>query len=87
MAKADYLFTANNVYLNLKDYEQNYEKKCVVVSYVKCHLLQYESLEDFSIYGINVYVEENSKGYRIRFDDNTLDIVLNEYEIIDYTFH
>ena len=84
--KSDYIYKANTIYSNLKEYEQIYYKEAFVLNYAKCCLVQNVELSDYYVNGINVSVFKNNNGYDLFFDGYKISIYLYEKQIIDYYF-
>ena len=50
MCKADYIYSANEVFINLRENEKVFENKVKVISYIKCQLLRNEEPEDIFLH-------------------------------------
>ena len=83
-AKADYIRKANEVYLNLRSFEEVFSKEAKVISHAKCLLLREESLSDFEVGGIRVRVFQTVNGYDLYFENYVLSIVTYDRQIIDF---
>lgn len=83
--KSDYIISANNVYNNLIQLEDIYEKQAQVISYAKYTLLRNEELEDYVINGIYVSVYKTSSGYELCFDEYSIDIDVYDKQIVDFS--
>lgn len=84
--KSDYIYYANNIYTNLREFEDIFEQEAQVISYAKYTLLRNEELDDFNINGIYVYVYQTSNGYELCFNGYSLDIDIYNKQIIDFEF-
>ena len=83
-AKIDYLNKANEVYLNLREFESVFEKEAQVISEAKCILAKEQELYDFQAGRIDVRVYRNSRGYELYFDEYVLTLTVHENEIVDF---
>ena len=83
-AKSDYLYKANEVYYNLKEYENTFASEAKAISYAKCILLRNEELEDFYIDGLYVSVYQTSKGYELLFNGYVTEIEVYDKQIVDF---
>jgi len=75
MCKADYIVKLNNVYANLEEYINVFEKEALVISEAKCQLLLNKKIDSFVVDGI--YVESD-------FYSDKCYLYFNEYQIILY---
>ncbi len=82
--KSDYIYTANNVYSNLNEFESIFKKEADVLSYVKCRLLRKEELQDFFVNGMEVCVYSIANGYSLFFDNYVMDIEVYDNQIINF---
>lgn len=85
MIKNDFIIASDEVYDNLKNYEELFAKEAMILNYVKCELLQNDDLDDFSINGIDVFISYNND-YYLKFDDKTLIINVKDKQIMDYRY-
>ena len=83
-AKADYIRKANEVYLNLRSFEEVFAAEAKVISRAKCLLLREGSLSDFQAGGIFVRTCQSVEGYDLYFENFVLSIVIRERQIIDF---
>lgn len=83
--KSDYVYKANNVYINLKEYEDIFRLQAQVLTYAKCYLIQNDGLNDFIVDGIHVDVYGDNNHYELYFDDYYMKIDVYERLIIDYS--
>lgn len=86
LAKSDYIYSANRVYINLNDTDFDYACRVKVISYVKTCLLLNEELESFNIDGVLVDVDEYDGGYYLCFNNDILDIKVENKIIVDYEY-
>lgn len=86
LAKSDYIYTANSVYINLDESDTNFADRVKVISYFKTILLLNEEILDFSIDGIYVDVEEYDGGYYLSFNNELLNISVIDRVIVDYEY-
>ena len=86
-AKSDYIFKADQVYRNLREFEESFESEAQVINYAKCVLIRKEELEDFYVNGISVSVYENHDGYELHYLDFVMDISVYEDQIIAFDVH
>lgn len=84
IAKSDYIYKADLVYENLKEYEDVFRMEAIVIDRVKCMLVRNEELDDFSIQGIYVSVYHQENGYDLYFGAYHMKLVVYEKQIIDY---
>ena len=84
--KNDYIYKANNVYINLKEYEDIFEIEASVLSYAKCYLIHNDELDDFIVNGIYVNVYGSNSSYELYFYDYYMHIEVYDRQIIDYYF-
>ena len=83
VAKSEYIYSANYVYSNLKDYMDIYEKEAYIINYLKCALVRNEDIGDFYINDCYVDVNKNSDGYDLYFDSYVMSIEVYDKQIID----
>ena len=83
--KSEYIYNANNVYINLREYENIFEIESKIIGYIKCYLIQNDNLEDFIIDNRYVSVYKNGNSYELYFDDYVMNIDTYERQIIDYS--
>ena len=83
-AKIDHLNKANEVYLNLKESENVFEKEARVITKAKCILLKEQGLTDFSAGNMDVRVYRNRDGYELYFDGYVLVLAVYEKQIVDF---
>ena len=83
-AKIDHLNKANEVYLNLKESENVFEKEARVITKAKCILLKEQGLTDFSAGNMDVRVYRNGDGYELYFDGYVLVLAVYEKQIVDF---
>lgn len=83
--KSDYIYKANNVYINLKEYEDIFELEALVLTYAKCYLIQNNELNDFIVNGIYVCTYGSGNNYELYFDNYVMKIDVYERMIIDYS--
>lgn len=84
LAKSSYIYSANNVYSNLKENEEEFYYEGLVVSYIKCQIAKGNLIEDFNIGGIEVVVEQCDDEYDIYYLDYILNINVEDKMIIDF---
>lgn len=82
--KSDYLSSANEVYYNLKTYEDDFDIQTKVITTFKCMLLRNEEIKDFIIDGIYVNVYDNENNAILYFNDYILRVDISDKQIIDY---
>ena len=83
-AKIDHLNKANEVYLNLKEFENVFEKEERVITKAKCILLKEQELTEFSAGNMYVRVYRNRDGYELYFDGYVLVLAVYEKQIVDF---
>ena len=83
VAKSDYIYYANNVFFNLREFEKDFSLEAKVINNVKCTLLRREELDDFYIDGVLVSISNIADGYELSFNNQTIDIIVYENQIID----
>ena len=84
LAKSNYIIKANETYLNLKEYEKLFEKEALVISHIKCALLQEVAIEDYYAGNIYVSVHECADGYDLYFDGYMMHLEVVDKQIVDY---
>ena len=82
IAKSNYLYSANNVYENLKTFEENFEMEAKVINYAKCELIRNDSLQDFEVDGIAVRVYDYNNRYELYYDCYKMSIEVNDRQIV-----
>ena len=86
-AKSDYIFKADQVYRNLRDFEETFESEAQVINFAKCVLIRNEELQDFNVNGISVSVYEDHDGYELHYLDYVMDLSVYEDQIIAFDVH
>ncbi len=86
-AKSDYIAKADEVYHNLREFEEQFESEAQVINYAKCVLIRKEELEDFNIGGINVTVYQDHDGYVLHYLDYVMNLSVYEDQIIAFNVH
>lgn len=84
MTMNEYIINANNICISLKDNIDNFEKEAIIIDELKCHLINFHDLDDFSYPGCDIY--DTSVGYEINYDGLTLYIEVEEGMITNYTY-
>lgn len=82
--KNDYIFKANNIYINLREYEDIFEKEAKVIGHAKCYILQNDDLDDYMVDGIYVSVYNTSNGYKLVFDEYVMELEVYDRQIVDF---
>lgn len=84
MSKADFITKTNKVYENLISFEDNFENEALILNYVKCVLLHYEDISDFTVNGVYVSVYVDSNGYDLFYENKRMHLEVYDRQIIDY---
>lgn len=83
MLIADYVITANNVYINLDEFYDNFVIEAHIINEAKC-LVANDMLEDFYIDEGLVSVYEDGSDYILSFYDIDIGIKVEDKMIIYY---
>ena len=78
----EYIITANNIYIDLRDNLEIFQKEAVIIDEAKCYLVNYANLDDFEYDG--AYAYETSDGYAIVYDELLIDLKTSDKQIVDY---
>ena len=84
-ARSNYIYKADLVYQNLRDFEKRFDSEAKVINYLKCALMQNVEISDFYVDGIYVSVYERGNGYKLYYEDCLLDVSVYEKMIIDFS--
>lgn len=84
MTMNEYIINANNIFISLKDNIDNFEKEAIIIDELKCHLINFRNLDDFSYPGCDVY--DTSVGYEIHYEGLMLSIEVEDGMIVNYSY-
>ena len=82
LLKANYLTDSANVLSNIKDNWVFIKDEALIINYCKCELLLNHGLNDFSINGTSVFINENEGGYTLYFKKHSIDIEVFKKRIL-----
>lgn len=84
MMMSEYIITANNVYINLNDFYDNFSIEAKIISEAKCIVANYGELKDFYIDEGYVSVEDLNGSYVLSFNDLSYKISIEDKMITYY---
>lgn len=82
MAKTTYIINANNIYIDLLNNVQEFQKEAEIIDDLKCYLINFNNLDEYYYPGVDI--NEISSGYEIIYDDRDLLIEVKEGMIVNY---
>lgn len=85
MAMSEFIINANNIYIELEDSIDSFEKEARIIDEAKCYLIIYGDLDDFEYDG--GYAVSESFGYSIYYDDLVIKVEIEDGMISDYYFN
>ncbi len=81
---SEYIITANNVEIRLKEFIEEFENEAEIINEAKCILLNYGVLEDYDLKKGRTQVSNSGSNYIVEYNGTCLYLEVEDNLVVDF---